>query len=525
MTEPSTHDTRGHPASDRLPDRVTPRAKNADRHSPSAMVLAVLTALVLLRTALYLLFEQVSFDSDQAIVGLMAKHLVEGRAFPLFFYGQTYMLGVEAWAAAPFVLLVGPTVLALRLSMLAWNIAFAVLLVEGLRRGAGLRPWVALVPALFFAAAPPSIAHQLITAQGGIIEPFVYVALLWFLRDRPLWFGAVLGLGFRNREFTMYAVPALLILQVASGGLGWARVRGWLLAMVTFFAVWEVVEALMPFADLSGPGTRGELPAVSAESQVTNLVDRFNWQPGELVERITRIGPELLAWFSGARQVGTSLPLPERNWLAWIAGTCALAALVRLLVLLVARPSAPAATSHLRRVASQIASAHFALYLLLVGTIAIVAFLAGRPILGGYARYAILGMLTPVGLVAALLALEPRPLVRRLAILATVAWASLGAVDHTRVLAAYVEDPPPNPFREIADRLVTRNVASARAGYWDAYKITFLAREQVRVASDDFIRIQEYHDVLPESADAVVRIRDRPCPNGELIGDLYLCGP
>ena len=35
--------------------------------------------------------EQSFFDSDQAIVGLMAKHLSELRAFPVFFYGQTYM--------------------------------------------------------------------------------------------------------------------------------------------------------------------------------------------------------------------------------------------------------------------------------------------------------------------------------------------------------------------------------------------------------------------------------------------------
>ena len=37
--------------------------------------------------------------ADQAIVGLMAKNLSELRAFPVFFYGQTCMLGVEALVA------------------------------------------------------------------------------------------------------------------------------------------------------------------------------------------------------------------------------------------------------------------------------------------------------------------------------------------------------------------------------------------------------------------------------------------
>ena len=53
----------------------------------------VLLAAVVLRGVFFLRFDESYFDSDQAIVGLMAKHLLEGRAFPLFFYGQEYMLG------------------------------------------------------------------------------------------------------------------------------------------------------------------------------------------------------------------------------------------------------------------------------------------------------------------------------------------------------------------------------------------------------------------------------------------------
>src|SRR5262249_28516808 len=143
----------------------------------AVLVVASASAIVLIRALSYLLFEQFGFDSDQAINGLMAKHLSEGRAFPLFFYGQTYMLAVEAWVAVPFFWIAGPTVGALRSSLAAWNIAFAVLLLAGLQRGAGLRPWTALVPALFFLAAPPSVAKQLMEAQGGIIEPFVYIGL------------------------------------------------------------------------------------------------------------------------------------------------------------------------------------------------------------------------------------------------------------------------------------------------------------------------------------------------------------
>jgi hypothetical protein len=54
--------------------------------SRRGLVLAVIGAwLVLLaRSLVFIVYPQSFFDSDQAIVGLMAKHLIEGRAFPLF---------------------------------------------------------------------------------------------------------------------------------------------------------------------------------------------------------------------------------------------------------------------------------------------------------------------------------------------------------------------------------------------------------------------------------------------------------
>ena len=45
---------------------------------------AVLVLLVVLRSIVFVFWEQSFFDSDQAITGLMAKHLIESRAFPVF---------------------------------------------------------------------------------------------------------------------------------------------------------------------------------------------------------------------------------------------------------------------------------------------------------------------------------------------------------------------------------------------------------------------------------------------------------
>ena len=60
----------------------------------------VTATLIVLRSFVFVHYEQADFDADQAIVGLMATHLAEGRAWPLFFYGQLYMMGVQAWMAA-----------------------------------------------------------------------------------------------------------------------------------------------------------------------------------------------------------------------------------------------------------------------------------------------------------------------------------------------------------------------------------------------------------------------------------------
>ncbi len=413
-----------------------------------AGVLGAGVAIVVFRALVYLLFEQVAFDSDQAIVGLMAKHLIQGSAFPLFFYGQTFGLAVESWVAAPFFLIAGPTVVALRLSMLVWNIAFALLVMIGLARDGGLRPWSAFVAALFFLAAPLEISLQLMTA----IEPFVCIGLLWFLRRNPFWFGGVLAIGFRNREFTLYAVPVLLALELIMGELTRARMRDWFVSTAIFFAVWEAIEALKPFADLVGPGSRGQLIGGFAGSQVDNLLARIAWQPEALAERVMRMAPELVAWFAGSNPGYAGLPIANRPWLTWISGGLVGLATGRLLFLLTigaARSSASGVETRVHRLRAQVIRAPFAFYILGVGIVAVMVFVAAKPVLHPYSRYVVLGVLIPVGLTATLLALERRHALQRIVIVAVVMWTALTLGDHATTARRRRSQPscksqPPN---------------------------------------------------------------------------------
>ena len=486
------------------------------------LVVSIAAALVVLRALPYLLFEQLAFDSDQAIVGLMAKHLVERRAFPLFFYGQTYMLAVEAWAAAPFLLVGGASITTLRLSILAWNIAFIVLLIVALRDD-GVDGWWILAPAALAALAAPSVATQLMAAQGGIAEPFVWVIALWLLRRRPLWFGVVLAIGFRNREFTAYAIPPLLAVEWVSGEMTGVRLRQWLAAAVMFVVAWQVVEALKPFADLLGPGTRGQLVGGFAGSQIENLVQRADFDPSGTIARAQRLLPEIFRWFAGAQQIDTTLPIATPRWLAWIAAALLAATVVRLVVVITQQSDGDPSGRTMAPLRARARAGAFPLYLSGVGAVALLAFVASKPVLVGYSRYSLLGLLLPVGLVAGLLALERSAFARTVTAALVAAWAGFIACEHVLIAARYIRDPPPNQRRAIVDQLLADGTATAKGSYWQAYALTFVAREQVRVASSDFVRILEYEEAFDRDATHAATLSDVPCPGGRYAGGVYIC--
>jgi hypothetical protein len=475
-----------------------------------AWALAAAWTLVFARSAVYFIYPQSFFDADQAIIGLMAKHLAEGRAFPLFYYGQTYLLGVDAWVAAAFFLVLGPTLGALRTSMIALNIAVSTLLVVGLHRFCGVRPLLALAASLFFTFAPPYTSASLVEA-GANIGPLLFVPMLWMLRGRPLWFGAILGLGFRNREFTIYALPVLLAIELLQGTLlRPERIRSWLLAAASFLAVWQGVEALKPFSALAGPGTRGELIGGTAGSQVGNITHRVVLAPSELPQRVITMATDYMPRQVGAKFVGDRISHQGRDWMIWPLGLGMLAAMARVLALQRAnRESAGCAM--------------FAWYLMGVGLLAALAFAISRPIAEGVVdRYLLLTLYFPIGAAAGLLALES---VRwsRIAMMALLAvWTMGSAVDHVKLAARYWGGKEPNATQELADGLIARRIRVASATYWTAYKVTFLTGERVKIASTDIVRIEEYQRLAEKAGDRLVRISDRPC-NGERVSVWYLC--
>ncbi len=477
--------------------------------------------LVLARSAVFVVFEQAHFDSDQAIFGLMAKHLTEGRALPVFSYGEYYMLGVEAWLAAPLFLIAGPSVTMLKLPLLVMNLVIALLLIRLFERQAGLRPAVAFVAALPFVLASPGTATYLLEAAGGNVEPFLWVLLLWVLRRRPAAFGAVFAIGFLNREFTAYGLAALLLVEAADGSLfRRSRLRDGLVATIAFTAVWQTIRLLEAWSSAYGPGTSLETYPPPAQSALLGhmcldpavvpaaLWRLFTVQPGELLGALRRP----VFWFGANTTVLQGL---DGLWV--VIGGAMLLGLGRIGWLVLTGRARP------WRGRPQVT-----VFLFLIGLQAAVVHAIARcgEVDLGTMRYSLLAVLGACGLAACFLQVERSRRLRGLAVAVVSGLALVSAIDHARLADEYVRRPPPSIRRALADYLVSHDIRFGYADFWDAYSVSFLAGERVILASTSVTRIMEYEWRVAARRDEAVRISREPCPGGaEVAGFYYVCDP
>lgn len=83
------------------------------RAAPLPLLMLVLV-IALIGRVLLIASNTVSFHSDEAVVALMARHILDG-ARPTFFYGQAYMGSLDAWFNAIGFAVFGQTVTAIRI--------------------------------------------------------------------------------------------------------------------------------------------------------------------------------------------------------------------------------------------------------------------------------------------------------------------------------------------------------------------------------------------------------------------------
>lgn len=479
---------------------------------------AIALALVMVRSAVFLLRPEVYFDSDQAIVGLMAKHLAEGRALPVFLYGQTYMLGVEAWLAAPLFALFGTSAALLKLPLLAMNAAIALLLIETFAREIELPSWTATAAALPFLVPSPGITAVFLDSSGGSLEPLLYVVLLWVTRHRPLWCGVVFGIGFLNREFTIYGLAALVAIDALDRR--WftrEAIRRYATVAVVALGVWIAAQGLKSVSSASGPGTTAR-DTFTASNNLAELAGRICVSPAKTATGIGRLFTVHWPAVFGTAAYPLAAYSIESRMTQGLAGSSWLPAAFVVL--------GAAAIWLAPRRANTSTPPRFAQYLILSALFSIAGYVVGRcgEVSFYSMRYDMLSILGMAGLAAWVQSVRPPLLLKTAWMAVFAAWMAIQAVPHARLAAEYASNPPVSAKQEVIRALDAQGIKYGTADYWLAYYIDFMTNERMIIASEGPQRILLYNTIVAEHAAEAVHLSRRRCEGGvQLVPGVYRC--
>ena len=187
------------------------------RHLPFLLILGG-TAIV---RFVILFASQTHVTSDEAIIGLMAKHILEGRAFPFYFYGISYNASC-AWeaylAVVPFAI-AGVGVIALKVPTVLLSLVCLTLFYMMTTRLYSIR--VATLASLIFALWPGLLKWHFQPRGYAFYFLFIPVLIILFLiiekeeirRGRDFFFfGLICGVAFWSMELLLITIAALWLL-------------------------------------------------------------------------------------------------------------------------------------------------------------------------------------------------------------------------------------------------------------------------------------------------------------------------
>ncbi|MDQ3957563.1 MAG: glycosyltransferase family 39 protein [Actinomycetota bacterium] len=212
---------------------------------PPVPLRAVVATLVAVGVALrvWILLEPIgALDSDEAIVGLMARHMLDGE-FPLFFWGQSYGGSHEALLTAAVFGVFGASTLGIKLVPLALHAGACVLLWRVGRRTVG-EPAATVAAALFW-VWPAAFVWWSLKATGfyevALVLTLLTTVLVLRLAERDsasdmALLGLVVGVGWWSTpQFVFVAAPALVWLAVRRPSVLARSWPAWACALVGVF--------------------------------------------------------------------------------------------------------------------------------------------------------------------------------------------------------------------------------------------------------------------------------------------------
>jgi 4-amino-4-deoxy-L-arabinose transferase-like glycosyltransferase len=284
--------------------------------------LAAALGLALLARLLVIVSPLGEIDADEAIVGLMARHIAFSGERPVFYWGQPYLGSLEAFTAAPLFRLFDSSTFLLKLVPTAYSLGFLALSAVMARRFFGTR--AGLATAAYLAVPPAMWAVWSTKARGGYAEllflgqAVLFVTLLLAARRSPklalLW-GLLAGLTFWTHLLgIVYLLPAGLFLILG-------RRRNWSLAELGLI----VLGSSLGMSPLLIENVANGFLTVAALLQPPDV-------PLDIVAQFLRFFRVGIPVLLGLGQPTTSEALYDLDWLHRPAGNVLLVGLVLMLL-------------------------------------------------------------------------------------------------------------------------------------------------------------------------------------------------
>jgi 4-amino-4-deoxy-L-arabinose transferase-like glycosyltransferase len=194
------------------------------------------------------------FDADEAVEGLMARHLGDHS---LFLWGQRYKGTPEVFVTGAVFHVAGPGVIALKAVTLACFVVFVCLNFRLLERLWSRRlAWIATA---FFIVGPPSLVLWTLSGSAEIVTTWIagvalmFAAGCWYRTRSPLALFAAfaaIGAGLWIQQYILYyVVPITLVITAAEWQtLRRVRLPAWLHVVLALVAAVVLLYIVLGFA-------------------------------------------------------------------------------------------------------------------------------------------------------------------------------------------------------------------------------------------------------------------------------------
>jgi len=406
-----------------------------------------------------------STNSDAAIVGLQAMHILRGETSP-FLWGSGYQTSADSFVAALFFAVLGPSPWALMLSSLTLHVAATLLVFSALTRHVGRASAFVLSLLLVFTS---SSIHSYVLYPPRELSLFL-AATAFVVIDRAaidsLPPRRALGYLCAGCIFSTAATAAdpyaMLVAPLSLGFAAWTALR-----------VWSGKDRMRATGAAVAGAAIGLLPSVLLKTSAGAKNGPMTLTLSLIPHNADLLVRECLPWAMSTKVYYAKHVMDYSPWdaPAWVSAFLFVAAMIFGCALVMSTRAAFSVPAESRRLG--VAG-------LLVFPVGIAAFLCSVMIMDHFAmRYlAALTLLTPF----ALLPLAKRMPTKRLALLLAPFMLS-SAIGGWVGFGPFVRGPIPVRTAEIADDYALlalmheKGLRYGIADYWTAYRLTYLFRE------------------------------------------------